>query len=322
MGVLYVIQTFDDEARIRRLVGTILGSDPRGHVVVSHNSDGFEVDEESLGAPSRVDVVNRPGGNRVDFYQVDGYLDALSLARRRGFDFDWVVNLTGQCYPVRPLAGFADALARGAADAYLFHRPVEPADGGLWPVAEAQGRYGYRYRWRLSRHPPPAAARLALAAIREVVNRSQRWICLDTTYGLQVGVRAPADFLPVGWRLHGGFHFMALGRLAADRLLAFCADRPDVVARFRQMNLPSEVFAHTVLANQPDLRLSQDVPLYVDYSRAPGGRPRVLTSSDVDTLVASGYFFARKFDLRVDAQVLERLDEVVLAQPAQALSAA
>ena len=48
----------------------------------------------------------------------------------------------------------------------------------------------------------------------------------------------------------------------------------------------------------------------------------MLTSSDVDTLVASGYFFARKFDLRVDAQVLDRLDEVVLAQPPQALSAA
>jgi hypothetical protein len=47
---------------------------------------------------------------------------------------------------------------------------------------------------------------------------------------------------------------------------------------------------------------------YVDWFKEPG--PAVLTVDDLDSMLASGKLFARKFDTTVDAAVLDRLDEL------------
>lgn len=317
MRVLYLIQTFDNLPQIQRLVATILASDPNGHVIVSHNCDGFVLGADALAGQDRVDVMNMPGGNRVDFFQVEGYLKALALARRHATAYDWVVNLTGQCYPVRPLGGFGEHLAAGGADAYILCREVFAETGRLWPLEEAHARYNYRYHWRLTRHELPRWAHLVTSVVREIVNRTQPWVRMDTAYALQIGLRHAKPYLPEGWRLHGGFYFMAISRRAADKLLDFSLERPDVMRHFRLMNLSSEVYAHTVLANDPTIRLRDEVPLYVDYSHSPRGRPRVLTVADIESLEHSGYYFARKFVLQDDDEVFNALDRRVL-QPAAA----
>jgi Core-2/I-Branching enzyme len=313
--VLYIIQTFDWLAQIQRLVKTILTSDPRGYVVICHNSDRFSVSDDDIGEPLRARVINQPGGNRVDFYMVDTYLQALSLAIREGFDFDWVMNLTGQCYPLRSLANFGAELTRRGADAFLLHRKVlqEREDlWGIWEKREAQSRYSYRYKWRLTRDELPRLPRMAMRVVREGVNRIQPWVRLDTSYALQIGLRNKQPFLPEGWDLFGGIWYMTLGRKAASHLLNFAQSHPDAMEHFREMNIPSEVFAHTILANQPDLKLSQHMMLYVDFSQAVRGRPRVLTSADIEALRRADHFFARKFDPRADTLVFDRLDEYVL----------
>jgi hypothetical protein len=40
-----------------------------------------------------------------------------------------------------------------------------------------------------------------------------------------------------------------------------------------------------------------------------GGAPRLLRAADRDALIASGKFFARKFDSDVDELILDQLDE-------------
>jgi hypothetical protein len=320
--VLYVIQTFDERPQIQRLISTILASDPVAYVVICHNCDRFRISDADIGEPQRVSVLNQPGGSRVDFYQVDTYLQALALMQRKGIEYDWVMNLTGQCYPVRPLADFGETLTRRGADAYLLCHKVFAAQGGLWPLKEAQARYLYRYRWRLTRDELPKPAHRVTSVVREAINRAQPWVRLDTSYALQIGLRHKGQFLPEGWDLFGGFYFMSIARKAATRLLEFADSHPQAMKHFRLMNIPSEVFAQTVLANQPDLRLSQTVPLYVEYGESRRGRPRVLSSADVEAIREQGYFFARKFDRRVDPQVFDRLDEYVLApRPANEMAA-
>jgi hypothetical protein len=46
---------------------------------------------------------------------------------------------------------------------------------------------------------------------------------------------------------------------------------------------------------------------YVDWSEG-GPSPRVLTSYDLERMVRSSALFARKFDPRVDAAVIDALD--------------
>jgi hypothetical protein len=315
--MLYVIQTFDGLAQIQRLVRTVLASDPTGRVVISHNCDRFRISHDHFEDPRRVAVINMPKGNRVDFYQVEAYLAALDLAEARGFAYDWVINITGQCYPVRPLGELKQHLNEGSVDGYLFHGPVYLEHGALWPPSEAHARYDYHYLLRLTRHELPRAAHAFCSVVRELVNRSQRIVRIDTSYALQIGLRHRGNALPEGWQLYGGFYFMALSRRAAQRLRDFSQTNQRVVDHFRLLNLPSEVYAHTVLANDSTMRLSQRIPIFIDYADSKRGRPRVLSLQDVISLDSSPhpYYFARKFVLESDPSVFDWLDQRVLAPP-------
>jgi hypothetical protein len=81
-----------------------------------------------------------------------------------------------------------------------------------------------------------------------------------------------------------------------------------VIDLFRRASSPDESFFQTVLVNSPLRdRLVNDDLRYVDWSEG-GASPRVLTSYDLDRMLASHALFARKFDPAVDAEVLDVLD--------------
>jgi hypothetical protein len=84
--------------------------------------------------------------------------------------------------------------------------------------------------------------------------------------------------LPGGLKPYGGGAHWALARPAAEYVYEFTRRDPRVDDNLR----------------------------YIDWSVEPG--PKVLRTGDFDAIVASGKLFARKFDVTVDEDVLDRLD--------------
>ena len=83
-------------------------------------------------------------------------------------------------------------------------------------------------------------------------------------------------------------------------------DRPDVVTWARGVLAPDEMFIQTALANCPDLRLMADNRRYYDFAGSVANHPRVLDLSDVEAMVASNGWFARKF--AEDSPALDAID--------------
>jgi len=85
---------------------------------------------------------------------------------------------------------------------------------------------------------------------------------------------------------------------------------------FRNTYVPDEAFFQTVIMNSP-LRgtVAQDNRRFIDWWSGPE-RPRILRSEDIDRVLASDAWFARKFDEAVDGVVLRQLEEW-LAVPGQ-----
>jgi hypothetical protein len=67
-----------------------------------------------------------------------------------------------------------------------------------------------------------------------------------------------------------------------------------------------------VLVNSGRFDLVDDNLRYIDYTGARKGAPRVLTTADLPLLASGRYHFARKFDLSVDREVLDRIDRELL----------
>src|SRR5262249_54960763 len=89
---------------------------------------------------------------------------------------------------------------------------------------------------------------------------------------------------------------------------------PDVEAHYRRTIAPDESFFQTVLVNSGRFDLVNDDLRYIDYSRAYRGVPRTLTAADMPLLSSGRYHFARKFDLSVDRDVLDRIDREILGE--------
>ncbi len=77
------------------------------------------------------------------------------------------------------------------------------------------------------------------------------------------------------------------------------------------MLAPEEVFFQTVLVGRA-VQLANDSKRYFDFRGSMGNHPKVLRVADLPRMTSRGAHFARKVDERVDAELLDVLDERVL----------
>ena len=94
-------------------------------------------------------------------------------------------------------------------------------------------------------------------------------------------------------------------------MLKFAEAHPRLASHYRRsLFAPSESYYQTILRNLPSLNLCTNNSLrLIRWTHPKTGHPDVLTSEDFEWMVNSGRHFARKIDQRVDARLLDLLDE-------------
>lgn len=301
-------------AQVRRLAATLRDGSPEAPLVVHHDPSG-----EPLGAGDRRALVL----NRVRLLAPPGPLGwgrlellvAVLRAVRlmlRSLDFDRLVLLSGQDYPLRPVREIEAELLAAPFDAHLEAVAVAPARLGALarrrPVDEFTGRYFYRW----TRVPDPLAAAYERSAVAARTARVL-WpfvLVRRLPTGLHVGaVRRRTPFTAT-MPCRRGADWWILSRRAAEALDAAVSAHPDLLRHHRRTLSPSESYVQTVLAAEPTLRRTADHRRYVRW-QPNRANPDVLRLDALDAMLASGALFARKFDTTVDAAVLDALDERV-----------
>jgi len=92
--------------------------------------------------------------------------------------------------------------------------------------------------------------------------------------------------------------------------LADSAENRALFTHFSRRFIPDESLPHTILCNQPDLKIVNDNLRYIDWSLS-GHHPKTLGVEDIPRILASGAHFARKFDLAKDPEVFDAIDAAV-----------
>jgi hypothetical protein len=314
MRVCYQVHTHRAPAQIYRLVATLVRASRDCIVVISHDRAGPELDSAALTKLGDVHVQLTDGGYG-DWSHINRYLEVADLLDTRGIGYDWMVNLSGQDYPVTPLATAEAELAaarvgrdggESTVDGFLLTFPVESPDAP-WPLHRSRSRYWYRYR-RLKEIS--ARSRRLLRPVH-VVNRVQSLARVNVSFGLSAGVRTRAPFGP-GLVCHGGSFWCTLSRRAVEEIRTFTRARPDVVAHYQRTLAPEESYFQTVLANSRGIRLSTECLRYFDFTDSRFNHPKTLAEADVERAVASGAHFARKWDFDRSPAAYDALDEIVL----------
>src|SRR4051812_18189538 len=293
--VAYIVVSYGNPDQVLRVVSA-LREGPGAEVIVRHDQRATKLARprvEERGAHLLEDGIDNAWG---ELSHVHVLLNGLEWALDN-LEPDWILVLSGQDYPLRPMAEIEQDLAMSGKDAFLSAAWELPTDLRPDPPDD---QFFLRYAYRHYR--APAWLPRAPSALRPLLYTRE----MPQGLGKRVGVRrlrlpdrrafVSADWLTVSAR--------------AARVITGTARQDRALMRyFRLVLIPSESLFATILLNRPELEVSRDGRRFLQFGAPGAPHPDVLTSADLDRLLASGKDFARKFDVEVDGRVLDALDE-------------
>ena len=318
MKFAFLIHTHTALAQVARLVAALDRGLEEKTITISHN--GSLVERRQLAALKGVDRVVPAVGGRGQFGMIDCLLGEFRRLEREGNSYEWLVVLSGQDYPVRPLSEMEAELSLSSHDGYFYHfntNEPEVLPPSLFSMPEYVIDTRYRFQhWQL-RTDSPAFARAIVSVPRRLLDRTRNYR-LHTQLGITFGRRAEKVPFSPEFQLYGGSAWMTIRRSAARSLMRFVDDRPDITAYFRRVLAPEEAFLQSIMANDPALDISTRDLTYCDFSKAFLGHANFLGEADLPRVRQSGCYFARKFDMERSPGLLDEFDrEIEAAQMAR-----
>jgi hypothetical protein len=276
--VAYIVAAHRDLPLLERLLRRLADDDTTlvVHVDARAGRGEFEALRRRT-ADLDLQFLDRHRGYWGGFGVVRAALAGIRHLVTSGDEFAYVGLLSGQDYPLRPAAAIRAELAAAGGRSFLYHFPLP------FPGWDPNGGYDRIRRWHLI---SPLVLHLRVPWER----------------------RIPGGLAPFG----GGRPWL-LSREAVEYVDAVVRDRPELIAFFRHVLHPSELFFQTILLNSPLApSIVADHRQYIRW--AGGASPATLTVDDLDVLLASDCLFARKFDRAVDTEILDRLDALALRE--------
>jgi hypothetical protein len=216
-----------------------------------------------------------------EFGHIQASLEGIRELINRGISFEYAFLLTGQDYPIKTNAQIHDFMENHQGKSFLAHFSL-PSDewknGGLERVE----------RWYV------------------------RWYGGRLVFPKNKNVLIKRKF-PKGYLPFGGSSYWYLSKECVEYIDRFVYDHPQFVNFFKYVDVPDEIFYQTILMNSPLAEsIVNDDLRYIDWKDPNSGSPAVLSKADLDNLLSSQKLFARKFDTNVDAEILDRIDELLL----------
>ena len=302
----YLVTSAAAPDRVTRLAAALRAGSPDGVIAVHP--------DEPCGSPDlprlrRLDVdvldaTSAPPGSAAEMMMLVRCMRQLLRSAR----FDWLVLLSADEYPIRPPAEIEASLAATDADAVMERHacPVPESRGGA-PVDEPALRY--HYRWSRASGPARGAARglaavvgsravtitrpdgawLGLPAKRSPFRSRQRKpLVLPFRHNPLANSRSRLPF-GEGLECFYGPRRFALSRDAVAAIDASLREHPELALYYRDTLDPAESYFHTVLGNDPSIRVRVD-------DRRRLWSPEPIGPDALDAVLGSGADFAGPFD--------------------------
>jgi hypothetical protein len=277
--IVYYLLTHKHPAQVVRLV-ELLAARPAAFVLIHHDAKSPPLE---LSAHANVQLVDNPlPVHWGHVSQVQAMWRGLEWLQRARLAFDWVIYLSGQDYPIRPLAEIETELRHSCVDAHVHHELIDanPARHTRPYHRLCYERYFLR---RVERRGQPSAF-------------AQRW----HPYRLN-------------FRCFAGSSWLNLSARAARVLWSHPARYAARVHYLRAASCPDETVFQTLLLSFRGLNIYNSDRRCIVW-RSDADHPESLGLEHLADLLTSDAWFARKFDEPYSTPLLQRLQHHVSAQ--------
>jgi hypothetical protein len=322
MRVAFLILNHRDPAQLMRLLSTLRTELPEAPIVV-HN-DRFQADLDVSALDSVGNAYLLTNDEPIlwgRFSMVDAILRSMAWMTEH-IEFDWLIQLSAQDYPIKPLAGLGDYLAATGADVLLEAAPIGQ-------LSKRRVRRNARHRYLYQYSPSEAGRnvdqqpgqlrhwlRRHAGLYAEVLNSAQPYVCIFRSPGdtpWQVGFCARSTPFTKDKPCWKGTTWISLSRRAAEFVVASVRERPDYIEYYRRTMQPGESAIATLVCNAPGLRVTPRDIHHVRWTYRRSPHPDVFAAADLPELLAAPEheYFARKFSAAQDAEILNELDRML-----------
>ena len=282
--IAYIILAHQLFPQLSRLVASLQSSSAHFFVHVDRRAsrrfaDFAQTEDGSslLSNPSVTMVEPREKVVWGGFRMVEAGLRACEMALRMP-SVQRFKLLSGQDYPLKSTGEIEAFLLSSPGVSYLTGERVT----GGWLMVLA------RYRWFIDH------VRVWKPALMLLV--------LQMKLGL-------ARKIPEELELHKGSMWWALSRQAVEYVHDALRERAGLKPYFRYAGIPDEtMYPSLLLSPSFNGRVVQDNLLFEVWERPGDPHPRILGKGDLEQMLNSSKLFARKFDERVDGEVLDLID--------------
>jgi hypothetical protein len=323
-AVLYLITSHRLPDQVLRLATTLRRGSLHAPIVIHHDRSATPLDPRPF---RELEVRVLPFSVPVEW----GGMSIVDMNLRsfrwilEHLDFEWLVLLSGQDYPLRPLRDIEESLLSATHDG-LMEEPAEVPNRIVRPdPSRVRYTFAFRYFYRYYRLPSwpasievPARIRRSLSsALWKVLPRVQSLVFL---HPMPPGARPRLGFrrlrTPFGseLRCYKASPWFTLRRRAIERITRMGPRERELWRYYRRTVIPDESYFQTILFNDRTFRFHPDNMVFSMWN--PGsGSPEVLTREDIPEAIRSGKHFARKLDMGVDASGLDELDRYLFSGP-------
>lgn len=290
--IAYCLLVHKNPKQVCRLIKNIYSSSDFLYVNVFENNspkENWEKEFKEFESDSFFTIF-KYGRSWGRFSVVDAMLD--SMREFACFDYDYFINLSGQCYPLKSI----DSIKRSLHNKDFAYMETFKLPWRGW------GKRGGLDRVECAYYRNP------FFILYDVLSNKMLG---SSKYERRGFIRLPRinRQLPYNLVPYGGSAWFCLTKKHVDYVLEYLSGKPDLVDFFRRTFAPDEIFFQTIIMNSPlkDTVMNDNLR-YIDWSRKGVFHPALLTIDDKDNLLTSSKLFARKFDIELNEEILDLVD--------------
>jgi hypothetical protein len=191
--------------------------------------------------------------------------------------YDYINVISGQDFPLCSANRIFQYIAERKGKEFITCESIE----GSWKIAAPRVQKYHLINWRI-----PGKFRL------------EKWVNR---------ILPPRKF-PLDHQIVGRANWFTLTPSAIGYALDFLRQHPELIRYYKYCWGADEFIFSTILYNSSFRERIVDNLIYVDWTGQTGGHPRILLASDFPALSRTDKLFGRKFDMDVDADIFNLLE--------------
>jgi len=305
MRIAYVISAFKCPRLLTRLVNRL--HTPRSVFLIHVDKRTAEKQYRemvfNLDHLPNVIFLKRHACHWGDFGHVRATLKGLAHLFDKEVNFDYVFLLTGQDYPIKSNINIESFLKKANDKEFVSFYSFPNKYWGEEVISRRIELWHLRFLedWPLTFLHPFAH----LPSNKKLDSRVKSAILAS------VNLMFRKRTLPGNMRPFGGPGYWCITRACAEYINTFVNQNPAFVRFFKYVDIPDEIFFHTIILNSSFAEnVVNDDLRCIDISSGRG--PRVWRKQDIEMLAQSNALIARKFDTAVDSEILDTIDSELL----------